>query len=180
MKKRCFKCKKNKLLKFFYKHPDMSDGHINKCKSCSREYSIKNRNSKIEYYREYDRLRSKLDHRKDSNKQYRIRNHEKLKILKDNWVKKNRNLNRQYKRNWAKNNPEKIKKINHNYIVNNPEKYKAHYNVGNAIRSGKLKRKPCEICGNMLSQAHHDDYSRPLSVTWLCATHHAQIHKENR
>lgn len=32
----CFKCGKGKLLREFYKHPRMSDGHLNKCKDCTK------------------------------------------------------------------------------------------------------------------------------------------------
>lgn len=42
-----------------------------------------------------------------------------------------------------------------------------------------LVRLPCEICGNEVAQAHHDDYSKPLDVRWLCTTHHAEWHKHN-
>jgi hypothetical protein len=36
MQKQCFKCKKVKILDMFYKHPDMPDGHVNKCKECNK------------------------------------------------------------------------------------------------------------------------------------------------
>jgi hypothetical protein len=49
-----------------------------------------------------------------------------------------------------------------------------------AIKRGEVQRKPCEICGALRVHGHHDDYSKPLSVRWLCAIHHAQVHAEKR
>jgi len=46
-----------------------------------------------------------------------------------------------------------------------------------AQRRGKLKRKPCERCGGR-AQKHHDDYSKPLEVRWLCRRHHLEFHQE--
>lgn len=51
-------------------------------------------------------------------------------------------------------------------------KAKAVNVVNHAIRDGKLTRQPCEVCGNLNSQAHHEDYSKPLEITWLCVKHH--------
>jgi len=62
------------------------------------------------------------------------------------------------------------------YRKNNPEKYKAHTAVSNAIKRGQLIRQPCEVCGDEKSHAHHDDYSKPLNVKWLCALHHLRLH----
>ena len=44
--------------------------------------------------------------------------------------------------------------------------------VENEIKYGRLVRKPCEVCGLLKSEAHHDDYTKPLDVRWLCRSHH--------
>ena len=49
-----------------------------------------------------------------------------------------------------------------------------------AIKAGVLVRSPCESCGDTNSQAHHDDYAKPLEVRWLCQTHHALHHRLER
>ena len=48
-----------------------------------------------------------------------------------------------------------------------------------AVRRGHLTRQPCEVCGAADTEAHHDDYSRPLDVRWLCRPHHLAHHKEH-
>ncbi len=59
-----------------------------------------------------------------------------------------------------------------------PEKYKARYETRNAIRDGHIKKCPCEICGTTLEvQAHHEDYSKPLEVKWLCRKHHREYER---
>jgi hypothetical protein len=37
MEKKCFKCGITKELNDFYKHKMMSDGHLGKCKSCTKK-----------------------------------------------------------------------------------------------------------------------------------------------
>lgn len=61
-----------------------------------------------------------------------------------------------------------------------PLKNKARMAAAQAIYSGKLVRQPCEVCGAVKVDAHHDDYSKPLDVRWLCPEHHRQLHKEDR
>jgi hypothetical protein len=58
-----------------------------------------------------------------------------------------------------------------------PEKLAAHSAVQVALKSGTLKRQPCQICGAEKSHAHHDDYSKPLAVEWLCHQHHMERHQ---
>lgn len=42
-------------------------------------------------------------------------------------------------------------------------------------RRGKLIPAPCEKCGVPEVQMHHDDYSQPLAVRWLCFRHHREL-----
>lgn len=66
--------------------------------------------------------------------------------------------------------------INYKYRINNPEKYNARKIVFVNVRSGKLKKENCKICGNKKSEAHHKDYSKPLDIIWLCKEHHTEEH----
>lgn len=59
-----------------------------------------------------------------------------------------------------------------------PEKHRAHYLVRVAKKSGKLKQLPCQICGEVKSEAHHEDYTKPLEVVWLCRKHHREADKK--
>lgn len=59
-----------------------------------------------------------------------------------------------------------------------PEKTLARRMVRDAIMQGRLVRQPCEIgtdCSGRI-EAHHDDYSKPLDVRWLCKKHHGEVH----
>ena len=47
--------------------------------------------------------------------------------------------------------------------------------LSRALWRGELKRGNCEKCGK-LGEAHHEDYSRPLEVRWLCPQHHLEVH----
>ena len=63
----------------------------------------------------------------------------------------------------------------------NRYKRKAHKIVEYALMRGDLIREPCERCGTTDNvQAHHDDYSRPLDIMWLCPSHHGDRHSELR
>jgi hypothetical protein len=67
------------------------------------------------------------------------------------------------------------------YKERHREKYLAHRRVEYALVSGTLERGPCERDGDDCwgrIHGHHDDYSRPLDVRWLCHGHHLEVHKE--
>jgi hypothetical protein len=60
-----------------------------------------------------------------------------------------------------------------------PEQTLAIAIVNRAIRSGELIREKCEKCNDM-GEAHHEDYSKPLEVRWLCHKHHVKEHQDKK
>jgi len=64
----------------------------------------------------------------------------------------------------------------HKQQKKDPHKILARGRVYEAIRSGKMNPEPCAVCGNECSHAHHEDYTKPLDVTWLCSRHHHDRH----
>jgi hypothetical protein len=56
---------------------------------------------------------------------------------------------------------------------------RAHRLVNEALKSGDLVKLPCEVCGTTLRvEGHHEDYTKPLEVQWLCKKHRRQRHVE--
>lgn len=152
--KECFKCGVLKELKEFYKHAQMADGHLNKCKECNKKDVKENRVLKIDYYTEYERNRANLPHRIKARSDYAKTEGGKIAGIRG-------------KKKW---------------ISDNLIKRAASTIVGNAVRDGKLfKPTNCESCGlnHRIIHGHHDDYSYPMTVRWLCPKCHNKWHKEN-
>lgn len=62
-------------------------------------------------------------------------------------------------------------------------KGKAEQRLRGAVRRHKIKRpEKCELCARALPgpqlHGHHEDYTRPLDVQWLCAACHAKRHRK--
>lgn len=89
---------------------------------------------------------------------------------------RNREVRLARMREWAARNREKANQASAVWRLRNPEKRAAHILVGNEKRAGRLVPEPCEVCGSLEVHAHHDDYSKPLEVRWLCPTHHSEYH----
>lgn len=76
---------------------------------------------------------------------------------------------REYNRNWLK-QPGPIQ-------VEARRKIKVRQVVQKRAKRGKLKRKPCEICGSTKSQFHHLDYKdRTTNVQHVCYPCHLRLH----
>lgn len=75
---------------------------------------------------------------------------------------------------------EKTKTAIYRYMKNNPNKTEARVRVATALRHGELIRSAlCLECSKEgMTDAHHDDYNKPLDVRWLCRSCHADTHRE--
>lgn len=89
----------------------------------------------------------------------------------------------EYYKNWYnKNGRKRTNTYSHRVLewkLNNPEKVEAHKKVASALKSKILKNPgECSSCRLKTSylDAHHEDYSKPLEVVWLCPTCHRKIH----
>jgi hypothetical protein len=60
------------------------------------------------------------------------------------------------------------------FIKKNPDKIKCHKKFARKIKSGEIKRGNCIVCGKPDAHGHHEDYSKPYDVIWLCQLHHNQ------
>lgn len=69
-KKNCFKCNESKPLDEFYKHKQMADGHLNKCKKCTKKDVSLHREINLERVHAYDRERFKNPERKEKIRVY--------------------------------------------------------------------------------------------------------------
>lgn len=147
--KTCKGCEAERPLTCFYKHKRMADGHLNFCKDCVKARVADHRTNNLEAIQAYDRKRGRLEHRKQAVRQRRHRYTEKRKV----WTKRWRHLN--------------------------PHKRAAHVRLGNMVREGIVRRKPCEVCGSWPTHAHHDDYTKPFDVRWLCPEHHGAEHAQD-
>jgi hypothetical protein len=135
----CFRCNEEKELSEFYKHKQMGDGYLGKCKECTKKDVKAYRSVNVEKIRRYDRERAKLPHVKKTN------------------IENSRRFRKQF-----------------------PLAYKAHCAVNNAVRDGKLdKPTNCPLCNKTRQiEAHHNDYSKPLEIEWMCAACHRAFHRD--
>ena len=146
----CFKCGIEKPIIDYYKHRQMADGHLNKCKDCTKSDVHKHRGENLDKVQAYDRNRPNKEERAKKQGEY----HKYGKGLE------------------AKKISEK------NYRNNYPQRYKAHTAVSNAVRDGRLIRPSvCSCCGiTCKPHGHHDDYFKLLDVRWLCNKCHKDFH----
>lgn len=191
--KQCKQCGEVKPVEHFYRHPDTCDGRLNQCKECKKSYEREKRRADVEAARErqraaYQRNKTRILQKQ---RQYAQQNRERIRTWKKEYYEENKAKISAYHQQWYSDNREQVsqrvldyqktpegkavrRRAEKRYKDKYPEKARAHRAVSNAIRDGKLVREDCEICGSE-AEAHHEDYSQPLDVRWMCFRHHREI-----
>lgn len=150
--KACRQCRVEKPKDAFYVHPAARDGRMATCKECHKANVSANYRANVEHYRRYDQDRAMLPKRVVARSVYQKTPQGKAAV----------------------------RRAHIHSDARFPLRRAARVAAGNAIRDGRLVPRPCEVCGEIKVDAHHDDYSQPLSVRWLCRKHHREHHKQER
>jgi len=182
----CTTCKKEKPLSEFNKlcksRAHISDGHQPQCKQCRNAYD------KTPARRKAIRLQKKryfLNPENLAKQKEQIRQHSHTEQGKKIHAKANAKYRKTQKGkdNDAKcarkyRQTQKYKNAINKHRLKFPEKRKAGIIVMNALKSGEIIRPDsCSICNKKcIPEGHHDDYSKPLEVVWMCKNCHTAIH----
>jgi len=152
MTKQCFKCKESKLISEFYENPEMRDGHLGKCKTCTKR-DVYERVQILKQDPAWRAKKREWSRRKQA--EYRALGKAVKATPKD--AKKWRDKNRH--------------KINAHYMANKAQK-----------KGLLEKPSACTKCGKQTEKLHkhHHDYTKPLEVVWLCSPCHGKAHSEAR
>ncbi|MCA9340281.1 MAG: hypothetical protein KDA17_05185 [Candidatus Saccharibacteria bacterium] len=142
----CSKCGVSKPTADFMADRSRRDGLRYHCKQCNRERYAANKEKILEQQREYYTA-----------------NREKINARNRAYAQTPKGKERKYA---------SVSK----WQASNPEKTHAQIILKDAVRSGKVLRQPCIICGNPKTHGHHVAYDLPFAVSWVCRQHHIDTH----
>jgi hypothetical protein len=182
MKKVCSKCFVEKEFSEFYRKKTGKFGLCATCKKCviqeatewHRKNPEKTNAAKKKYIESIKGTEKYRERNRIFTSRYRNKNHEKclnrerkrIETLKKSGLYDQDGANRRLMK-WRQ---------------KHPEKNKCHYTIANALISGKMtKPGNCMICGKVSRiEGHHEDYSKPFQVIWVCGSCHRSLDKERR
>lgn len=153
--KTCRECGLTKTVDNFYRHPTCADGRLYICKPCHIAKGEERRKADPDTHRERARA-----YREANPEQFREYARDSYKRRKA-WY-----LSDQRDRRAGEGGRQMMN---------------ARAAVYRAVKKGDLVRQPCEGCGATDNiDGHHEDYSRPLDVSWLCRRCHKRLHANVR
>lgn len=135
----------------FHKHSSMLDGLQKECKQCKADRYVEN-----------------IEKTRTTQAAYWAE-----------YASKNRDMLREKGRVYRLGTKQRGTEYRSAYKIEFAPKIAAKSTVWSHILTNRLVKQPCEVCGEGVADAHHDDYSKPLEVRWLCRAHHGQWHAKH-
>lgn len=128
---------------------------------------------------------------KEKEKLYRKKYAEEHPTYWEEWVEKNRehsnevqrvyhNEHKDYRDRYRQQHLDIYREYAKIYRQKNQDIIRAHGKVSDMIKREKISKLCCEKCGETCTEAHHDDYSKPLEIRWLCKKCHMEWHRFNK
>lgn len=150
MTKQCFKCHKTKQISEFYRHPMMGDGHLGKCKTCTKR-DVAERAGRL-----------------GNNPEWLAKERERCRIKQARYRKLGlaAPVTKETRLRWER---------------KNPHKRRAEAIAAGAEKKGLIKKPDkCNRCkiNTIHLEKHHEDYSKPLVVEWLCTPCHGKTRRK--
>ena len=145
------------------------------CKICKIE------KEESEFYPTYAKCKKcKNEGRKEYRKQYYELNIEKSKKQIHEYYLRTKEKTLERTRKWRQDNPEKFTESHKKSSVKFPFKRPARRILNYYLEKGDVTRPDnCSSCGiNCKPDAHHENYSKPLEVKWLCKLCHGILHRK--
>jgi len=191
--RQCYKCKETKELTEFHNDRTQVGGKSYDCKKCKSEIRKQKRKENPEKYREQCRISAKKNYEtiRESQRRHRLENRDKiLKRRKERRepIKREMNAKESARRKshrllnteCAKRERKRQKEYDKINFGKQKPKRDAHKLVMYAVKLGMIKKpEVCSKCGsNIRIEGHHEDYTKPLDVQWLCKVCHVARHRE--
>lgn len=195
----CCKCKESKDISEFYRQKSRKDGLSPECKACEKQRKLEYYNNNLEHVRKNKRENAEKNKEKrheyqkrkyhENIEESRQRGRDKYNRFRDK-IREKENARqktpegRKKAAERAKRWREESKELYNAYLKvfrsKNKLKISAVQKVGDALRYGKMvKPEICEKCGKKTElQGHHEEYTKPLDVKWLCRLCHCHEHNK--
>lgn len=151
--KRCIRCDETKALEEFHRDSKRKDGRHSYCKECTATKA----------------------------KKWREENPEKKRAQNKRWHEANPKRVAELRHRWRRENQRQHRETQARHRKRHPEKARARAIVLTAVHDGRLEKPAhCESCQELTLavdlHGHHEDYSKPYEVQWLCRACHMDTH----
>ncbi len=147
----CSKCNRELLVSDFNKDKTKSDGLFSSCKDCRKEVSSN-------YYKEHgEEIRFRVSEynrpfyeaKRVERERYELEHADEIEAQREARIEVAREAHRVRERARYNSDPEAGKRKCREYRRNNIQKSRARCQLSYAIKTGRLVRQPCDVCGEL-------------------------------